>query len=249
MKVVPHSPYTLSPGNTQYDYTTFQFDVTGLPLKLWKSKLQFDVTISIGNLILLNSGLKEVTNETWNHVACRKRNEVLAKVTPDGSLQLEICMKIEHQTQQIDAFKDIATYHSRMLSNKVFWDFKFVVKGKEFKVHRAILSSVSPVFEKMFTTDMKEGSEKLCHVKDFEPEIFEHLLRFIYGGELPDDIGGVAMKLYDAAHYYDIEQLKLICLRELPLALEEVNALDMFNWACIYDLEELKVLAWAIIKR
>jgi BTB/POZ domain len=244
-------PKTTNPSNTRNEHMKFNFAVTDLPKKMWKSKppLQFHVDILSEGSRWMDSGFLNVTSEKWIQESYALRDTVLQKATPNGSLKFNIVLEIKLPAQLFGAYNDVATYHARMLENELFCDFKFIVKGKEFKVHRAILASASPVFAKMFTTEMKEGNEKLCNVEDFEPEIFGHLLRFIYGGELPDDIWEVAMKLYDISHYYDIEKLKEICLRELPTALEEKNALEMFNWACKYELEELKVLAWTIVKR
>jgi BTB/POZ domain len=96
----------------------------------------------------------------------------------------------------------------KMLNDPQFSDFKFIVKGKEFKVHRNILAAASPVFTKLFTADMEEARTSECIVDDIEPEIFELLLRFIHKGKLIEIIGAVSVKLYEAAHYYQIAQLK-----------------------------------------
>jgi BTB/POZ domain len=96
---------------------------------------------------------------------------------------------------------------------------------------------------------MEEARKGECIVEDIEPEIFEHLLRFIYGGELPEDIGDVSLKLFEAAHYYEIKQLKEICKQQLPFVLKTENAIEIFNWASVYDENDLKIAAWEIIKR
>jgi speckle-type POZ protein len=100
----------------------------------------------------------------------------------------------------------------------------------------------------MLTADMEEAHSSECIVNDIEPEIFEHLLRFIYGGELPEDIGAVSVKLYEAAHYYQIDELKEFCKKELPAMLKTENAEEMFHWAHVYDEHELKTAAWEVIR-
>lgn len=94
---------------------------------------------------------------------------------------------------------------------------------------------------------MKEARNSECIIEGIEPEIFKQLLRFFYSGKLPEDIVEVSVKLFEAAHYYEIEQLKEICRQQLPL-LKTENALEIFNWASIYDEDEMKIKAWAVIK-
>jgi hypothetical protein len=144
--------------------------------------------------------------------------------------------------------KELQTTIGNILDNSTFSDFKFIVKGKEFKVHRNILSTASPVFDKLFTVDMEEANNNECAVADIEPAIFEQLLRFIYKRELPENLSKVAMKLFEAAHYYEINKLKEICLKDVFELLSKSNAVKIFNWAWIYDCEELKDKAWIIIK-
>jgi hypothetical protein len=59
----------------------------------------------------------------------------------------------------------------------------------------------------------------------------------------------LSVKLYEAAHYYEIEDLKKICKDILPFTVNKENAVELFNWACIYEENDLKIRAWNIIKR
>ena len=59
------------------------------------------------------------------------------------------------------------------MNNKALSDFKFIVGGKEFFVHKVILSSRSSVFEAMFTNDMKEKNENEVTIEDIESECFK----------------------------------------------------------------------------
>ena len=84
------------------------------------------------------------------------------------------------------------------LSNNLPSDFTFIVKSidKEFKVHKSVLSARSPVFTKMFLSDMKEAADNKVEIKDVEPSSFEMFLQFIYCGKIPEDLQHYAIDLF-----------------------------------------------------
>lgn len=136
---------------------------------------------------------------------------------------------------------------SNMIVNSVFTDFKFIVKGKEFKVHKSVLAATSPMLRKMFTTDMAENKDGESQIDHIEPEVFDAMLKFIYRVEAPS--GADFCDLYAAAHYFEIEALKAICEQEVHTNLTVDNAPDIFLWAYPYEeLEDLKYDAWDVVK-
>ena len=153
-------------------------------------------------------------------------------------------------------FFDSAVGAKAMLSNvalltddSTFSDFTFIVKGKEFKLHKIILAAASPVMRRMFTTNMEESRESKCSVDHIEPDIFEYLVAFIYRHEVPENIAEVVKPLYEAAHYYQVDHLKEICEKILLEEVSVKNALENFKWAELFDLKQVKLDAWQIIKR
>lgn len=134
-------------------------------------------------------------------------------------------------------------------NDPTFSDFSFFVKDKEFKVHKNILAAASPVFMKMFTTEMEESRTNICRVEHIEPEVFGKLLECIYKGKLPDDFSSYARELYAVADYYGIGRLKELCRTEVYERLAASNAVETFSWACRYNLDDLRIDAWEIVKR
>lgn len=63
-----------------------------------------------------------------------------------------------------------------------FSDVTLLVEGEEFKVHRAVLASVSDYFTALFT----RMPQPVIELKELEPELFSKFLDFIYLG-LPND--------------------------------------------------------------
>lgn len=145
--------------------------------------------------------------------------------------------------------RDLQDSSSSLYGNTIFSDFTFIVKGTEFKVHKAILATSSAVMHRLFTADYHEKATGQCEVDHIEPNIFEALICFIYCRKIPDNLLKVACKLYEAAHYYDIQMLKNICLSEIQMNLSAENVLEAYDLSFLFDLTELKVAAWEIIKR
>jgi Glu-tRNA(Gln) amidotransferase subunit E-like FAD-binding protein len=135
-----------------------------------------------------------------------------------------------------------------MLNYSSFSDFKFIVKGKVFNVHKSFLAASSSVFRQMFVTEMEESRTNECKIDDIEPEIFEQMLKFIYCGDI--DKASID-SLFQVAHRYDIKGLKEVCSKGFNAELSKENALEVYKFASIYDddLKELKEGAWKIVKR
>lgn len=136
-----------------------------------------------------------------------------------------------------------------LYSDKTFSDFTFVIKDREFKVHKNILGAASSVMHKMFITNMEESRTNRCKLDYIDPDAFEKFLECIYNGRLPDDFGNFARDLYYIADYYGIEWLKEHACMEVSERLCVSNAFETFKWSHHCDLVDLKHNAWQIVKR
>lgn len=188
-------------------------------------------------------------NVSYNHNYGRfNANSQNLALKVNVAIEYAVPKKVPKLLDPFDINNQIVANNRSMLDDATLSDFTFNVLDKEFKVHKAVLAASSPVFYKMFTTDMKESRENKCKIEDIDPAIFGHMLRFIYAGDLPENIDEIAMTLYAAAHVYSIDRLKDICKYEARRSLSAQNAMEYYSWCCIYDLDELKSDAWKIIK-
>lgn len=83
---------------------------------------------------------------------------------------------------------------------------------KEFKVHKIVLASQSPVFEKTLVTDMREKSG-IIDIPDTDPAV-EDLLVFIYKGTAPN-LSTLARELLLLARMYEMSHLSELCECEM----------------------------------
>ncbi|XP_051161489.1 speckle-type POZ protein-like [Leptopilina boulardi] len=118
-------------------------------------------------------------------------------------------------------------------------DVTFKIDNKEFPAHKIMLASASPVFEKMFSHQMKENITNTVELNDTDPDAFKEMLNFIYTGNV-DNLDNVAFGLYILANKYDISKLKIICEQYLEKCLAVYNVISIFELSDRYNSLHLK---------
>lgn len=158
-------------------------------------------------------------------------------------------------THEVELPKQIATMPhwfgaaKTLIDSSDLSDFTYVVQGKEFKVHKLILSLASPVFRSTFECGLDETRDNKAIVTDCDPGMFQHLLNFIYKGDLPDNIQEIVLDLFKLAHVYQIQPLQNICLNRIMLTqLSQDSVVELYDAAITYELDRLKNNCWTFIK-
>ena len=115
-------------------------------------------------------------------------------------------------------------------------------QGKEFQCHKAILAGRSPVFEAMFSLNMKEAEENKVTVEDIDGDTFEEMLIFMYSGKVKN-LQEKAAELLAAAEKYQLMDLKQRCEESLSINLKVDNVLDVLVTAYLHNASSLQSLA------
>lgn len=100
------------------------------------------------------------------------------------------------------------------LENGKFSDITLVVCNKEFKAHKMILATRSPVFEAMFEHDCKEVQEGKVNIPDVPADAFEELLRYMYTGKVADP-KKYALELLLAANKVGLEKVTVVASNDV----------------------------------
>jgi BTB/POZ domain len=234
-------------------------DFQEIPKYFWDSpKLGhfYKISVTTENVALYSSHSNIMNQPTFNQTFQLSREAIKENLSKSGSCHLKFHVEISSVEQisrdvvhdNFDIRKKILQSVGELLYDPTFADFTFDVKGKEFKVHKVVLASASPVMRTLFTSKMKEGETNFCEVNDIEPEVFESLLQFIYSGKIPENIKHSCFELYESSHYYKIDELLTLCEQEIHSKLSVDNAVETYSWAAPYDIKELKMEAWKMIK-
>jgi hypothetical protein len=151
----------------------------------------------------------------------------------------KLCLNFLDDSYLLNNSKTNSSLTKELFLTGKFSDIKIKVGGKEFHVHRCILSLASEVFERMFLSDMIETRSNIIEINDISDDICEELLRFIYCNEIKHlDIN--ALDLLYAADKYSIENLKTLCIQSLIDTFTFETAAEMLVRANIYNSKLLK---------
>jgi len=111
-----------------------------------------------------------------------------------------------------------------------------------FYAHSQILNICAPMLASLFESN-EDRSLKVASVTDVRPDIFRHLLFYVYGGSVPEeDLKAHAESIIDAADKYTIVNLKLeaetVYVKETDITMD--NAIDNLLYADAKNLALLK---------
>ncbi|KAF8771472.1 Speckle-type POZ protein like [Argiope bruennichi] len=135
-------------------------------------------------------------------------------------------------------------YHEGILS-----DMELRTTDQTFPVHTVILSARSPVFRRMFSTDMKESAEKCVYVPDLDSDTIRRMLMFVYTDSFQNTQWENAINLYAAADKYELLSLKTKCSCFLKTSFSSSNACEILILADMHQDNCLKKDAQEYILR
>ena len=95
-----------------------------------------------------------------------------------------------------------------------------------FHAHSQILKACAPMLAILFNLDNSDGKIATATITDVKPDIFRHLLYYVYGGSVPvGELKTHAKDIIEAADKYAIVNLKL----EAEVAYKKYTAIKMDN--------------------
>ena len=108
----------------------------------------------------------------------------------------------------------------------------------EIKAHRNVLSAVSPYFDILLRSNMRENRERIVRFEEISGSVLEDVLEFIYTGTVKVTQEN-AKELIAAGNYLIIPDLKTASGRFLEREMSHVNCISIFYLAEKYDCDEL----------
>ena len=92
----------------------------------------------------------------------------------------------------------------------------------------------------MFSSQMLEATTNRVEVKDTDPDVFSHMLKFIYCAQLPENLTSIASSLLPLADKYGVDELKAACVASVRESLTKDNAVDILLLAEAHGCPQLK---------
>ncbi|GBO19996.1 Speckle-type POZ protein [Araneus ventricosus] len=134
------------------------------------------------------------------------------------------------------AFEDL--YGDESLS-----DVSLRAGSKSFPAHKNVLSVRSPVFEAMFTRDMREKTSNIVDIPDLNAETLNRLLLYIYKNTVQELQWESAMDLFRAADKYQLLDLGKKCSFSLKSNLSLTNVCSILSLADMHEDGDLRKTA------
>ena len=126
-----------------------------------------------------------------------------------------------------------------------YTDTRIAVGDTTFECHRVVLAAVSPFFEAMYLSAMRER-DGIVTLGDMEPATFEVVLKFIYSGE--DVVNEEnADALLRAAVMLQIKCLQQRCEQFMTENIDSENCLAVWKLALIHGCSYLTNKAWECV--
>ena len=127
----------------------------------------------------------------------------------------------------------------KLLENEEDSDVTFMVKKTKIPAHKLILKMNAPVLHG-FCTEQEEGGS--IPIKETTPKLFRVILRYVYGGDVPDSVTvDMAKDIIIAADRYEVAGLKLAVETTLVEALM-LNGDNFSEWLLFADAKNYPLL-------
>lgn len=169
-----------------------------------------------------------------NHVAdsVNQSSNSTPSKTVDKSLNGNINVHDPSNTLSRDLLK--------LFETGILSDFNLSAGDATFPVHKQVLSARSPVFQAMFTTDMKEQESEGIAIQDMDADTLQRMIKFIYTDEVQESLEwNEISKLYAAADRYQLLFLRNRCASLLKLRVCVSNVCEIHALADLYQDEDL----------
>lgn len=157
---------------------------------------------------------------------CRAILDSFANFTASGifrsSIPIHFCVDLGERVADF-SFRLLDSLYADQLwsaaDSKQFTDVEFVVAGKSFAAHQAIVAARSTYFSQLFLKDKRQHQQ--CVIQDVNPDEFEQLLYFMYTGTLKMQADN--KDLLRAATKYGVSTLQNLC-QDACQALSDVQS-------------------------
>ncbi|KAI6215361.1 hypothetical protein M3Y94_00377000 [Aphelenchoides besseyi] len=125
----------------------------------------------------------------------------------------------------IDIDKEMPTVeidHIKMYNDENFADLEIRVGQVNFKASKFIVCSQSGAFYRMFTNAMKERETGIVQIDNFDVQLVEKMLLYLYSGKV-NDLSSCSLSLLNIAEHFEINGLINLCTKSILMNLNMDN--------------------------
>lgn len=196
------------------------------------------ITVLVNDTLGMNNPVNHhYAKEVHAQFASPHSNEIAVE------LEIEVAEKVNNNV----IYHKLTDDFERLLTDESLSDITLVVGDKEFKAHKLVLGARSPLFARMLSNEMPEGTTNKVEIQDIEPDTFQELLKFIYSGKISFiDIEKMGALLI-AGDRYGVSDLRPFCEENIIKNISVDTAANVFMLADLIKSEDLKEKAMKFI--
>ena len=162
----------------------------------------------------------------------------------NGTLTVQVTANIlciDDHIETVQEERPLPQYNGikSLLDDQLFTDLTIKCAEKEFKAHKAVLASQSPVFKRMLMTNMTEKESNVIELTDIDPPALSELLTYLYSGTTPN-MKSLAKNLLVVADKYELSHLLAMCENNLLSDLVVTNVVELLVLADMHNAAHLK---------
>ena len=150
------------------------------------------------------------------------------------------CFPPEHLNPPPKPLKTLSADWKELLFSTNGSDVVFEVGEEKIPAHQLILTTRLAYFKKLFASNMKEAQSRIIKIEDTDSATFRELLKYIYAGEMPEDVETSPEAYLPLAEKYDLPEIKDSCSASLSRRMEQSNVIETLILSDIYRLPGLK---------
>ena len=150
-----------------------------------------------------------------------------------------LCFPCPDHREAVVPLDNIRAELYSLFEESAYTDVTIKCGGEEFKAHKAVLASQSPVFKTMFEVDMKEKDSNIIEISDIDSMVMSDLMAYFYKGK-PLHLNTLAKDLLNAANKYELPRLFAMCENELTEDLEAENIVELLILADLHNAKIMK---------
>lgn len=190
-----------------------------------------------------NTKINDYYQKQYGHKNLKRLMQIMDSLEPP----LPETDSVQNTDRQHEHHQQVIAKFAEFKTSDEFTDFTIKVRGKDFKVHKAILAAQSPVFRKAFTNGDETTEKTFTKIKNFSEESFGHFLDFFYCGRVDETVN--ALEVFELASVFEVAMLKGICADKIAETLSLTNALEVFNLGHHYNSDQLREKAFKVIQK
>ncbi|XP_029475707.1 kelch-like protein 3 isoform X2 [Rhinatrema bivittatum] len=131
---------------------------------------------------------------------------------------------------------------------QVLCDASLVVGGRCFPCHRVVMAAVSPYFQAMFSSPLKESRDGEVQLQDVSPSVIQDVLTYIYTGQVMLTLH-TAEQLFSTASRLQVLPLLDHCCRFFVRSLSLQNCLEIYALAFSHNKQCLLHVALTYVSQ